>query len=82
MKAVAVKGKIDKDGMLQLSDSLAYRDQEVQVIILIPEGEDELPNNAEWLAELSSNPAFDFLDDEAEDIYTLQDGKPFQPNEV
>lgn len=80
MKAVAVKGKIDKDGVLRVIDPLTYRDQEVQVIILIPEDEDELPNDTEWLAGLSTNPAFDFLNDEAEDIYTLEDGKPFQPN--
>ncbi len=75
MKAVAVKGKIDNDGVLQISDLLAYRDQEVQVIILIPEGENDLPNDGEWLSGLAANPAFDFLKDEAEDIYTLEDGK-------
>jgi hypothetical protein len=77
MKAVAVKGKIDRDGVLQISDPLAYRDQEVQVIILIPESDDDLPGDSEWLAGLTTNPAFDFLKDEAEDIYTLEDGKTF-----
>jgi serine/threonine-protein kinase len=35
----------------------------------------------EWLKAASKNEAFDFLNDEAEDIYTLEDGKPLQ-NEI
>ena len=31
---------------------------------------------AEWLRAASSNPAFDFLNEAAEDIYTLMDGRP------
>jgi hypothetical protein len=32
----------------------------------------------EWLQAGAQNPAFDFLADPEEDIYTLEDGKPFQ----
>jgi hypothetical protein len=31
----------------------------------------------EWLQAAASNPAFDFLKEPEEDIYTLTDGKPF-----
>jgi hypothetical protein len=31
----------------------------------------------EWLQAAAINPAFDFLKDPEEDIYTLADGKPF-----
>lgn len=31
----------------------------------------------EWLKAVVKNPAFDSLKDPAEDIYTLEDGKPF-----
>jgi hypothetical protein len=31
----------------------------------------------EWLKAVASNPAFYFLKDAEEDIYTLTDGKPF-----
>jgi hypothetical protein len=34
-------------------------------------------DEAEWLKAAASNPAFDYLKDAAEDIYTLDDGKPF-----
>ncbi|MFN7118155.1 MAG: hypothetical protein ACK4TA_15250 [Saprospiraceae bacterium] len=75
MKAVAIKGMIDQHGVLTLEAPLRYRNQEVQVIILIPE--EELLDDAQWLKGINTNPAFDFLQDEAEDIYTLEDGKPF-----
>lgn len=34
-------------------------------------------DESEWLRSAASNPAFDFLEDPEEDIYTLADGKPF-----
>jgi len=34
----------------------------------------------EWLEAISRNPAFDFLKDPAEDIYSLKDGKPLDQN--
>jgi hypothetical protein len=38
-------------------------------------------DESEWLRTASTNTAFDFLKDVAEDIYTLEDGKPFNPND-
>jgi hypothetical protein len=35
----------------------------------------------EWLRAAATNPAFDFLKDPEEDIYTLEDGKPFNDEE-
>jgi hypothetical protein len=32
----------------------------------------------EWLRAAARNPAFDFLNDPAEDIYTRDDGQPFR----
>lgn len=31
----------------------------------------------EWFQAAATNPAFDFLKDPEEDVYTLTDGKPF-----
>ncbi len=45
----------------------------VRVIVLFSE---EDFNESEWLKAASKSDAFDFLNDEAEDIYTLEDGKP------
>jgi len=35
------------------------------------------PNAQEWLNAVANNPAFDFLKNPEEDIYTITDGKPF-----
>jgi hypothetical protein len=46
----------------------------VRVIILISEEGDI--DEQEWLRAAAVNPAFDFLKEPEEDIYTLADGKP------
>ena len=40
------------------------------------EDDDEIDDNL-WLKTIALNPVFDFLNDEAEDIYSVNDGKPF-----
>ena len=47
----------------------------VRVSHLLPEESDI--NETEWLQAAAANPAFDFLKDPEEDIYTLSDGRPF-----
>lgn len=39
---------------------------------------DEEIDEEEWLYAATRNPAFDFLKDPEEDIYTLADGRPFK----
>ncbi len=50
----------------------------VRVIVLFDE--DDF-SEKEWLRVASKNDAFDFLNEETEDIYTLEDGKPVM-NEI
>jgi hypothetical protein len=45
------------------------------VIILVPDIDE--PGEAEWLRAVASNPGFADLADPREDVYTLEDGKPF-----
>ncbi|MFH0765745.1 MAG: hypothetical protein V2A61_04925 [Calditrichota bacterium] len=52
-------------------------DRRVRVILLLDHERDE---EQEWLKALASNPAFNFLNDPREDIYTLEDGKPYVPD--
>lgn len=77
MQALETMGTIDKQGHLRLSKPLEYRDKIVKVIVLIADDNDTIENE-EWLAALTTNPVYDFLKDDEEDIYTLSDGKPFQ----
>lgn len=76
MKAIETMGTVNEEHQLELDDSLLIEGpSRVRVIILIPE--DEETNEAAWLKAASGNPAFDFLKDPAEDIYSPADGKPF-----
>ena len=70
MIAFETKGIIDNEGFLTVERPVALRNRKVRVLVLLPEEQ----NNAEWLQAVSSNPALDFLADEAEDIYSLNDG--------
>jgi hypothetical protein len=76
MKAIETTGEIDKRGFLHLDNPLQTQKKKVRVIILMQE-EYELDNEKLWLTSISNNPAFDFLKDKEEDIYSLKDGEPF-----
>jgi hypothetical protein len=76
LKAIEVGGTIDEQRRLQLDEPLPIvGPSRVRVIILIPDETDI--DEKEWLQAAASNPAFDFLKEPEEDIYTLADGKPF-----
>ena len=75
LQAVELIGTIDEKGQLHLDEPISAVGQGRVRVILLPE-ETEIGEN-EWLKAAASNPAFDFLKDPAEDIYTLDDGQPF-----
>jgi hypothetical protein len=75
MRAIEAKGTIDAQGQLHLDEPLvSVSSGRVRIIVLFPEVADI--DEREWLSAASKNPAFDFLNDPIEDIYTLRDGKP------
>lgn len=75
-KAIEITAIINDQNQLVLDEPLPVAGPaRVRVIILLPESADI--NEKEWLQAASSNPSFDFLKESAEDIYTLDDGKPF-----
>ena len=70
MKAIEITGTIDAQCRLHLDGPLPRGGpRRVRVIILMDE-EDDM-SEQEWLRAATVNPAFDFLQDPAEDIYTL-----------
>jgi hypothetical protein len=76
VKALETTGVIDEQQQLHLDTPLPIRGpSRVKVIILIAEETDI--KEEEWLQAAAANPAFDFLKDPEEDIYTVADGKPF-----
>ena len=76
MNAIETTGTVDEQHQLRLDAPLPIAGQRrVRVLILVPEPEDL--EEAEWLEAAASNPAFDFLKETAENIYTSSDGRPF-----
>jgi hypothetical protein len=80
MKAVEAYGHIDSKGSLQIHTPTPLQEGDVKVIILYTEN-DERAEEQQWLRAVSGNPAFAFLNDPEEDVYTLNDGKPLQDEE-
>jgi hypothetical protein len=76
MKAFETTGIIDEQHRLRLDSALPIAGpSRVRVIILINE-EDDI-SELEWRRAAVTNPVFDFLAHPEEDIYSPQDGKPF-----
>ena len=76
MKAIEIKSKTNKKGELNIHYELGKSEENVRVLILI-EDSPNIDEEKEWIESFAKNPAFDFLSDESEDIYSLTDGEPF-----
>lgn len=80
MTAIETTGTIDEHHQLHLDGKLPiHGPKRVKVIVLSPT--DAEWDEMEWLQAAAHDAAFDFLNDPAEDIYTLEDGKSF-PDKV
>jgi bifunctional DNA-binding transcriptional regulator/antitoxin component of YhaV-PrlF toxin-antitoxin module len=80
VQALEMKAQIDGKGQLIIEKPiLTALNKNVKIIVLFEQEEDEF-DEATWLRSLSVNPAFDFLNNEVEDISTLNDGEPFVYN--
>jgi hypothetical protein len=77
MKAIEINSKTDKAGQLKINYKLNRSDSKVRVLILLDEDSSENNEEAIWISSISNNPAFDYLIDSAEDIYSIKDGEPF-----
>jgi len=76
LNAIEVTGIVSDARNLQLDEDLPENiSSKVRVIVLYSANGEEI-EETEWLRTASQNSAFDFLNDSAEDIYTLEDGKP------
>lgn len=79
-KAIEMTGRIDENSRLVLDEPLPVAGlSRVKVIILIPEEADI--DERSWLRAVEANPAFAFLRDPKEDIFTVADGKPFHDSQ-
>ena len=76
MKAFETTAIVENRDLLKLDRPVNLKNnKKVKVIILVNEGNDI--EEKLWLKAVKNNPTFDFLKDTKEDIYSLQDGNPF-----
>lgn len=76
MKAIEINSKTDKAGRLKIDYNLRKSESKVRVLILLDDDNSDHEEDV-WMRSISSNPAFDYLKDPEEDIYSLKDGVPF-----
>lgn len=75
--AIETIGTIKGKHGLILDDSLPLGEKtRVRVIVFLDQDGDEDVDETDWLRSAAENEAFEFLSEEDEDIYTLEDGKP------
>jgi hypothetical protein len=77
MKAIEINSKTDKTGHLKINYKLDKSESNVRILLLIDEDPTEQEEEKLWMNSISKNPAFNFLNDSMEDIYSLNDGEPF-----
>jgi len=76
LTAIELTGTVNERHELQLDDVLPILGpKRVRVIVLYSPADEW--DEREWLQAATLSPAFDFLRDPEEDIYTLIDGKPY-----
>lgn len=76
LRAIEVEGTVDEQHRLHVDEPLPVGGPgRVRVLVLIPDS--PVPEDQEWLRAAASNPAFDFLKHEEEDLYGRVDGRPF-----
>lgn len=78
MKAIEIVSKTDKKGHLKIDYKLDKSNKDVRVLILLDEDSNEEEEEKLWLNSISTNPAFGFLSEPVEDVYSLDDGEPFK----
>lgn len=77
LAAIETTGTIEQNGKIMVDETFSVNaPTSVRVIVLFPEAGDI--NQNEWMQAAAKNEAFDFLNDAAEDIYSIEDEKPLE----
>ncbi|MBM3933766.1 MAG: hypothetical protein FJ319_05615 [SAR202 cluster bacterium] len=74
VRAVEASGTVDQNGNLHLDEPITELGEGRVRVIVLPAGYEDI-SELEWLQAVTNNPAFEFLNDPEEDIYSLADGK-------
>ncbi len=76
MRAIEIKSKTDNKGLLRFKYNLNKSNSRVRILILLDDEKNIDDEEMLWMQSIVTNSAFDFLDDPAEDIYSITDGEP------
>lgn len=76
MKAIEINSKTDQSGRLKLDCHIGKSEKNVRILIPLEEDAYEQEEEKLWMDSVSKNPAFKFLNEPEEDIYSLKDGEP------
>lgn len=76
MKAIEIKSETDNSGNLSIHYKLNIPNQKVRVFVIYEENTDDQEEEKLWKEYVSKNPAFGFLKEPEEDIYSMKDGEP------
>ncbi|MBS1249152.1 MAG: hypothetical protein MAG431_00725 [Chloroflexi bacterium] len=76
MTAIEMTGTIDEHNNLELDGPVPFSGPKRVRVIVLSTLDDEI-DEISWLRAASRNPAFEFLSDAEEDIYSITDGQPF-----
>lgn len=77
MRAIEINSRTDKKGHLKIDYKLNMSERNVRILILMDDDNSIIEDEKLWINSISKNPAFDFLNDPNEDIYSLNDGESF-----
>ncbi len=72
LKAIKTMASVDEQGNLHPDTPMPSNAKRVDLIVLFPDDDER---EIDRLTSGANNPAFDFLNDPAEDIYTANDGR-------
>jgi len=75
MRTFETSAIVENESSLHLDHPLA-KSVTGRVHVIIVSGEDDI-SETEWMLAAVNNPSFDFLKDPKEDIYSIDDGKPW-----
>lgn len=78
MEALEKIVQFDEQGSITLKLGRHFSNKEAKVVILIKE--DDITDEV-WMKLAMKTGAYDFWNDPSEDIYTIQDGEPYNKNQ-
>jgi len=76
MRAIEINSKTDQTGRLKFDYQIGKSEKSVRILILLEDDAYQQEEEKLWMDSLTKNPAFNFLNEPEEDVYSIKDGEP------